>query len=249
MIKIKTEKEVELIRQACLVAVKVLGQLKECLRAGISTAELDIEAERLFKELGATSAFRGYHGYPANICASINEEVVHGIPGPRRLKEGDIISMDVGAKLKGYFGDVAWTFPVGQISENASKLLQTAQEALTCGINQARENNHLLDISSAIQSCVECSGYSVVRKFVGHGIGSKMHEEPEIPNFGVPGAGPVLKSGMVLAIEPMVNEGDFAVEILEDKWTAVTKDGRLAAHFEHTICVTEDGPEILTAWG
>jgi len=248
MIKIKTEKEIELIRRASWVAVKVLGQLKKRLRAGITTEELDKEAEKIFSKLGAVSAFRGYRGYPANICASINEEVVHGIPGPRRLKEGDIVSLDVGAKLNGYFGDVAWTFSVGQISQNAKRLLQIGREALACGISKAREGNHLLDISSAIQSYVESSGYSVVRKFVGHGIGSQMHEEPEIPNFGMPGAGPILKAGMVLAIEPMVNEGGFEVEILEDKWTAVTKDGKLAAHFEHTIHITKDGPEILTAW-
>jgi len=248
MIKIKTEKEIELIHRACQVAVKVLKRLKQSLRPGITTEELDKEGERLFKELDADSAFKGYRGYPANICTSVNEEVVHGIPGKRRLKEGDIISLDVGAKINGYFGDTARTFPVGEASQPAKKLLQVTQDALNCGIACAREGNHLLDISSAIQSYVESCGYSVVRKFVGHGIGSQMHEEPEIPNFGRPGQGPILKAGMVLAIEPMVNTGSFEVEILADKWVAVTKDGGLSAHFEHTICITKNSPEVLTTW-
>lgn len=248
MIKVKSKKEIELIRRACQIVGKVINQLKEYLHPGTSTGELDKAAERLLSELGAVSAFKGYHGYPANICTSVNEGVVHGIPGRLRLKEGDIISLDVGAKLNGYFGDIAWTFPVGKISSQAEKLLKVGQEALACGIAKARQGNYLLDISSAIQSYVESSGFSVVRKFVGHGIGSQIHEEPEIPNFGEPGGGPVLKAAMVLAIEPMVNEGNFEVEILQDKWTALTKDRKLSAHFEHTICVTKDEPEILTAW-
>lgn len=248
MIRIKSQKEVELIRRACAVATKIIRALKENLQPGISTEQLEKKAEELFKASQASSAFKGYRGYPANICTSVNEEVVHGIPGKRRLKEGDIISLDVGAKLNGYFGDTACTLPVGMVSQRAQKLLDIAQSALLAGIAEAREGNHLLDISSAIQSCAESSGYSVVRKFVGHGIGSQMHEEPEIPNFGKPGLGPTLKAGMVLAIEPMVNEGTFDVEVLEDNWTAVTKDRKLSAHFEHTICITKDKAEILTSW-
>ena len=231
MIGIKSKKEIELIRRASGVVAKVINQLKEYLKPGISTGELDRIAQRLLKQLGAVSAFKGYHGYPANICTSVNEGVVHGIPGKRRLCEGDIISLDVGAKLNGYFGDIAWTFPVGKVSPPTAKLMKVGQEALARGIAKAREGNRLLDISSAIQSYVESSGFSVVRKFVGHGIGSRMHEEPEIPNFGEPGQGPVLKAAMVLAIEPMVNEGGFEVEILKDKCTALTKDRKLSAHY------------------
>lgn len=248
MIRINSEEEIELIRCACTVVSKVISQFKVYLRAGISTKELDRQAEKLLKKMGATSAFKGYQDYPGNICTSVNEQVVHGIPGKRRLKEGDIISLDVGAKLNGYFGDTACTFPLGNISQQANQLLKVGREALTCGIAKAREGNHLSDISNAIQSYVESFGYSVVRKFVGHGIGSKMHEEPEIPNFGKPGLGPILKKGMVLAIEPMINEGGYEVEILEDKWTAVTKDRKLSAHFEHTICVSQNGAEVLTFW-
>lgn len=248
MIKIKTEKEIKLIREACNVVSKVLNRLKECIAPDISTEELDQEAGKLLKKLGAASAFKGYHGYPANICTSVNEEIVHGIPGKRQLKEGDIISIDVGAKIDGYFGDAACTLPVGSISAKAEKLLSITRDALSKGIAKAQEGNHLLDISSAIQEYAESSGYSVVRKFVGHGIGSQMHEEPEIPNFGKPGLGPLLQSRMVLAIEPMINEGGFEVEILDDRWTAVTKDKKLSAHFEHTICINKEKAEILTTW-
>jgi len=248
MIKIKTAKEIELIKHACVVVSKVLSQLKEYLHPGISTDELDKKAKKLLSELGAVSAFKGYRGYPANICTSVNEEVVHGIPGERRLKVGDIISLDVGARLKGYFGDVACTFPVERISRPAQQLLKVSRDALASGVAAACEGNRLSDISYAIQSYAESFGYSVVRKFVGHGIGSRMHEEPEIPNFGKAGEGPILKAGMVLAIEPMINEGNFEVEILENKWTAVTRDRKLSAHFEHTICITKSGSEILTAW-
>lgn len=199
-------------------------------------------------EMGAVSAFKGYQGYPANICTSVNEEIVHGIPGKRRLKEGDIISLDVGAKLNGYFGDLACTFGVGAISQSAQRLLEIGRQALGLGLAKARAGNHLLDISSAIQSHVESCGFSVVRNFVGHGVGCQLHEEPEIPNFGKPGFGPILKAGMVLAIEPMVNEGGSEVEISEDRWTARTKDGKLSAHFEHSVCISEGAPEILTAW-
>lgn len=248
MIKIKTEKEIELIRCASQVVSTVIGQLKEQLRPGVTTEQLDEVAEKLLRKLGAVSAFKGYRGYPANICTSINEEVVHGLPSRRQLEEGDIVTLDVGARLNGYFGDVAWTFPVGKVSAQAEQILRVGQDALTYGIAQAKEGNHLLDISSAIQSYVESFSYSVVRKFVGHGIGSQLHEEPEIPNFGKAGFGPALKWAMVLAIEPMVNEGDSEVQILPDHWTAVTKDRKLSVHFEHTICITKNGPEILTSW-
>jgi methionyl aminopeptidase len=248
MIKIKTQKEIELIRRACHVVSQIMMHLKKFLQPGISTEFLDIEAERLLKKFGAVSAFKGYRGYPANICTSINEEVVHGIPGKRKLKEGDIISLDVGAKLNDYFGDAACTMPVGKISKQTQRLLAATKGALSAGISKAKEGNHLFDISCTIQTYAESSGYSIVRKFVGHGIGRHMHEEPEIPNFGGLGLGPVLKAGMVLAIEPMVNEGKPEVEILEDNWTAVTKDKKLSAHFEHTVCITKNGSEILTAW-
>lgn len=249
MIKVKTEKEIELIRGVCQVVGRVLRHLSDLLHPGVSTEELDTEAERLLRKLGAIPAFKGYQDYPASICASINEEVVHGIPAKgRRLKAGDIISLDVGAKLNGYFGDAAWTFGVEKISPSAQRLLNVGRQALTRGINKACCGNHLLDISHAIQSYVEPFGFSIVKQFVGHGIGSQLHEDPEIPNFGPPGGGPILKAAMVLAIEPMVNQGDFEVEILDDKWTAVTKDRKLSAHFEHTICVTKDKAEILTAW-
>ncbi len=248
MIKIKTEKEIRLIRQACRVSSKVLQGLKRYLEPGISTAQLDQKAQGLLMEMGAVSAFKGYQGYPANICTSVNEEIVHGIPGKRRLKEGDIISLDVGAKLNGYFGDLACTFGVGAISQSAQRLLEIGRQALGLGLAKARAGNHLLDISSAIQSHVESCGFSVVRNFVGHGVGCQLHEEPEIPNFGKPGFGPILKAGMVLAIEPMVNEGGSEVEISEDRWTARTKDGKLSAHFEHSVCISEGAPEILTAW-
>ncbi len=248
MIRIKSKEEIEQISNACRIVATVISRLRESLQPGISTKQLDQEAGNLLNQLGAVSAFKGYRGYPANICTSINEEVVHGIPGERRLKAGDIISLDVGANLNGYFGDAAWTFPVGEVPSQTERLLEVGREALTCGISKACARSHLLDISNAIQTYVESSGFSVVRKFVGHGVGCQIHEEPEIPNFGQAGIGPVLKTGMVLAIEPMVNEGSFEVQILEDKWTATTKDKKLSVHFEHTICITKNGPEILTAW-
>jgi len=248
MIKIKTEREIKLVKNASEIASKVLQQLKEELHPDIHTKELDRKAEKFLRQLGATSAFRGYQGYPANICVSVNDEVVHGVPGKRALKDGDIVSLDVGAKIDGYFGDVACTFGIGNINQDTAKLLEAGRQALACGITRACAGNHLSDISNAIQTHVESSGFSVVRKFVGHGIGSQMHEEPEIPNFGSPGQGPILQPGMILAIEPMVNIGSWEVEILQDKWTAKTKDGKLSAHFEHTVCVTESVPEILTAW-
>jgi methionyl aminopeptidase len=214
----------------------------------VSTADLDELAEKRIRQAGATPAFKGYHGYPATICASINDEVIHGIPSGRRvLNEGDIISIDVGASLDGYFGDSALTLPVGKISEPAAALLRVTEEALYKAIDEAKPGNRVSDIGHAVQKHVEAYGFSVVREFVGHGIGQRMHEEPQIPNYGEPGHGPRLAEGMVLAIEPMVNAGTAAVKVLADGWTAVTRDQSLSAHFEHTVAVTAGEPWILTA--
>jgi methionyl aminopeptidase len=214
----------------------------------VTTADLDALAEKRIARAGATPAFKGYHGYPATICASINEEVIHGIPSGRRvLNEGDVISIDVGASLGGYFGDSAITVAVGHVSEEAATLLRVTDESLYKAIEAVKLGGRISDIGHAVQAHVEAYGFSVVREFVGHGIGQKMHEEPQVPNYGEPGRGPRLTEGMVLAIEPMVNAGKPAVKVLADGWTAVTRDGSLSAHFEHTVAVTADGPWILTA--
>jgi methionyl aminopeptidase len=214
----------------------------------VTTADLDELAEKRIRRAGATPAFKGYHGYPATICASVNEEVIHGIPSGRRiLNEGDVISIDVGASLDGYFGDSAITLAVGQVSEEAATLLRVTDESLYKAIEAVKPGGRISDIGHAVQKHVEAYGFSVVREFVGHGIGQKMHEEPQVPNYGEPGRGPRLTEGMVLAIEPMVNAGKAAVKVLGDGWTAVTRDGSLSAHFEHTVAVTADGPWILTA--
>jgi methionyl aminopeptidase len=226
----------------------VLTELTAKVAPGVSTAELDELAEKRIKQAGATPAFKGYHGYPATICASINDEVIHGIPSGRRvLAEGDIISIDVGAALDGYYGDSAVTLPVGQVSEQAATLLRVTEESLYKAIEQARPGKRVSDIGHAVQRHVEAFGFSVVREFVGHGIGVRMHEEPQVPNYGEPGHGPRLAEGMVLAIEPMVNAGKPAVKVLADGWTAVTRDTSLSAHFEHTVAVTSGEPWILTA--
>ena len=249
MITLRSKAEVEKIEAACRIVADTLEFLETKINPGITTLELDNLAAEYIEGRGAVSAFKGYKGFPAHICTSLNETVVHGIPGKRILKGGDIISIDVGVKLNGYFGDAAATFPVGQqITEEAYTLIKVTEEALEKGIEQAKPDNRLSDISNAIQRYVESNGFSVVREFVGHGIGTRMHEDPQIPNFGVPGTGPRLKGGMVLAIEPMVNAGTYGVEILEDGWTAVTKDRKLSAHFERTIYISERGPEILTKW-
>ncbi|HHX77461.1 MAG TPA: type I methionyl aminopeptidase, partial [Firmicutes bacterium] len=216
---------------------------------GLTTLELDRLAEKYIRSQGGIPAFKGYQGFPGTICASFNDEVVHGIPGLRRLQEGDIISIDVGANYKGYFGDAAATFPVGLVTQEARRLIEVTRESLQAGISQAKEGNHLSDISHAIQSYVEERGYYVVRDYVGHGIGQAMHEEPQIPNFGPPGRGPRLLNGMVLAIEPMVNVGTWEVKTLDDNWTVVTKDGSLSAHFEHTIAIVDGMPQIFTGLG
>jgi methionyl aminopeptidase len=225
---------------------EVFQKLKKVIAPGITTKELDRMAEEIILSKGATPAFKGYRGFPATLCTSINEEVVHGIPSHRRLKNGDIVSLDVGTNLNGYFGDGAITLPVGEVDYAVQKLLEVTEKALYIGIGEAKIGNRLFDISYAIQTWVESYGFSVVRDFVGHGIGMDLHEEPQIPNFGPPHQGPRLERGMVLALEPMVNEGTYEVKILSDGWTVVTVDGRRSAHFEHTIAITDEGPEILS---
>lgn len=242
----KTKSELAKIKKASIIVAKTLQFLKAKIKPGITTLELDVMAESFIRKSGGIPAFKGYHGYPGTICASVNEEVVHGIPSGRVLLGGDIISVDVGAELNGFFGDAAITYPVGNISREAKKLIEVTRESLYKAINMARKGNHLSDVSHAVQSYVEKNGFSVVRDFVGHGIGSNLHEEPQIPNYGDPGKGITLEAGMVLAIEPMVNAGTFKVVVLDDDWTAITKDRKLSAHFEHTICVTSGQAEILT---
>jgi methionyl aminopeptidase len=236
------------MRAAGRLVGEVLTALSAKVVPGVTTAELDELAEQLITSAGAVPAFKGYHGYPASICASINDEVIHGIPSGRRvLVEGDIVSIDVGASLEGYFGDSAVTVPVGHVSEEAATLLRVTEESLYKAIEKARPGARISDIGHAVQQHVESYGFSVVREFVGHGIGQRMHEEPQVPNYGDPGRGPRLAEGMVLAIEPMVNAGKPAVKVLADGWTAVTRDKSLSAHFEHTVAVTADAPWILTS--
>ncbi len=246
MIPVKSERDLEMLRTAGKILARIMLRLKESVKEGVTTEEIDRLAETLISQEGAVSAFKGYKGFPANICLSINEEVVHGIPSNRKIQNGDLVSMDVGINYSGYFSDAAATMPVGSIGVREKKLIEVTRKSLVEGIRQAKVDNHLSDISHAIQGFVERYGFSVVREFVGHGIGRNLHEEPQIPNFGVAHQGPVLKKGMVLAIEPMVNMGTWEVRICDNGWTAVTKDGLASAHFEHTIAVTEDGPEILT---
>ena len=247
MIVCKSPSEIEKMRAANVLVAEVLGQLAAMVVPGVTTQQLDTAAERLVREGGAEPAFKGYRGYPATLCASVNDQVVHGIPSDRPLAEGDILSLDMGVKLNGFYGDSAITVPVGRIGEAAQQLLLVTQEALQRGIAQVRIGNRVSDIGHAIQQHVESHGFSVVREFVGHGIGAALHEEPQIANYGEPGRGPRLAEGMVLAIEPMVNLGRPAVKVLADGWTAVTRDGSLSAHFEHTVAVTRQGPLILTA--
>jgi methionyl aminopeptidase len=240
--------ELEKMREAGRLVGEVLTELTALVAPGITTAELDDVADQRIRKAGAIPAFKGYHGYPATICASINEEVIHGIPSGRRiLNEGDVISIDVGASLDGYYGDSAVTLAVGHVSEQAATLLRVTEESLYKAIERVRAGGRISDIGHAVQQHVEAYGFSVVREFVGHGIGQRMHEEPQVPNYGEPGRGPRLSEGMVVAIEPMVNAGKPAVKVLADGWTAVTRDGSLSAHFEHTVAVTADGPWILTA--
>ncbi|HHW39828.1 MAG TPA: type I methionyl aminopeptidase [Syntrophomonadaceae bacterium] len=246
MIILKSAQEIKYMREAGRITALALHELGNRIRPGITTGELNRYAEEFLQRAGATPAFLGYHGFPASICASVNNEVVHGIPGLRKLENGDIISIDMGAVYHGYYGDSAATFPVGEISEEASRLLEVTRRALYEGISKAVAGNRIGDISAAVQTFVEANGFHVVRDFVGHGIGRNMHEEPQVPNFGKPGLGPRLQAGMALAIEPMVNVGTHEVVVMPDRWTVITKDGSLSAHFEHTIVVTEGQPEILT---
>ncbi len=235
------------MREAGRIVAVVLLELEYQIRPGTTTADLDAMAERAALALGATPAFKGYLGYPASLCASINDEIVHGIPSPRRvLKEGDVVSLDFGVHYKGFVGDSAITVGVGEISSDAQKLLRVTRESLYAGIERAREGNHLSDVSHAIQLHAEKNGFSVVRQYVGHGVGRKMHEEPQVPNFGPAHQGPILRHGMTFAIEPMLNTGSEETQVRPDNWTVVTKDGGLSAHFEHTIAITEGEPLILT---
>lgn len=248
MIELLSPREIDFMREAGRMVSVVLRELEEMVAPGIPTKALDQKAEKTIYALGGEPAFKGYRGYPASICASVNEEVVHGIPGNRVLKEGDIIGIDVGVRFNGYYGDSAVTFPVGKIDAEAEKLLRVTYQALLLGIQRAVAGNRIGDIASAIQETAESQDYSVVRDFVGHGIGSEMHQDPQVPNFGTPHQGVLLKKGMVLAIEPMVSLGTHEVEVLQDGWTVVTKDRKRSCHFEHTVSVTEGEPEILTAW-
>ena len=247
MIVCKSASEIERMRAANMLVADVLHELETLVAPGVTTADLDAAAEKLVRAAGAEPAFKGYRGYPATLCASINEEVVHGIPSKKRaLGDGDIVSLDMGVKLNGFYGDSAVTVPVGRVSDGVLKLLKVTQEALELAIAQVRVGGRVSDIGHAVQRHVEANGFSVVREFVGHGIGSSLHEDPQIANYGEPGRGPRLAEGMVLAIEPMVNMGRSAVKVLADGWTAVTRDGSLSAHFEHTVAVTRDGPLVLT---
>jgi methionyl aminopeptidase len=250
-IRIKTRREIETLRVAGRHVAEILLELRDAARPGATTLELDEQARRALRKRGLESSFLGYgpHGlprYPAVLCVSVNEEVVHGIPGARELKEGDVVSLDFGAVFDGYHGDSAVTVPIGPVSSEVQKLVDVTQDSLERGIEQMLPGRRLSDIGHAVQTRVESDGFSVVRQFVGHGVGKELHEPPQIPNYGPPGRGPRLKPGMVFAIEPMVTAGGPEVRILDDHWTAVTADGSLAAHFEHTILVTEAGPEVLT---
>ena len=247
MIILKSPREITLMRAAGQILAEVMERLRAFVKPGISTAEIDREVESFLQSKGAKPAFKGYRGYPATVCTSINQEVVHGIPSAkRRLAEGDIIGLDLGCIVEGYYADCAITLAVGAVPPRVQELLDVTRESLDKAIVQCRPGNRLGDISHAVQSHCESHGFGVVRAFVGHGIGRQLHEDPQVPNFGEPGRGPGLKAGMVLAIEPMVTMGSWEVRILEDRWTAVTEDGSLAAHFEDTIAITENGPEILT---
>jgi methionyl aminopeptidase len=246
VIILKSPQEIEVMARAGHIVAEVMRSLKDIIRVGITTKEIEQYADERIRGLGGKSAFKGYRGYPSSICTSVNEEVVHGIPSSRKLREGDIISIDLGVFYDGFYGDAASTFPVGTLDRETDALLRVTEEALYRGIEKAVEGNRVYDISHAIQKHVEENGFSVVRTFVGHGIGRQLHEEPQVPNFGAPGHGPRLRQGMTIAIEPMVNAGTFDVRVLEDGWTAVTQDGKRSAHFEHTVVVMPNTARILT---
>jgi len=249
MIVLKSRPEIEKMRKSNAIVATILEELRKKIRPGVKTIELDRISEELALKKGARPAFKGYRGYPYSLCTSVNSEVVHGMPSERELKEGDIVSLDFGILNDGYYGDAAVTVPVGEITPGARKLLKITEEALYRGIAAVKAGNRIGDISSAIQGHVEAAGYSVVRDLVGHGIGKNLHEDPQVPNYGSGGRGIELKPGMVIAIEPMVNEGTYRVEILRDGWTVVTADGKLSAHFEHSVAITENGPVILSKIG
>lgn len=246
MIICKSETELGFMREAGRIVAETHRLMAQSIEPGITTGELDQIADKYIRSQGAVPSFKDYNGFPYSICASVNEELVHGFPGKRKLNEGDIISLDIGAEYRGYHGDSAWTYPVGEISDEAKKLLEVTEGSLFAGLELVKPDVRLFTISHAIQRYIEDAGFSVVREYVGHGIGANLHEEPQIPNYGIPDRGPRLKPGMVLAIEPMVNVGKRYVRTLEDNWTVVTVDGSLCAHFEHTVAVTADGMEILT---
>jgi methionyl aminopeptidase len=243
---IKSEREIAIMRQAGRIVATVLNILMKQIKEGMKTKELDIIAGREVARLGGKPSFKGYRGFPANLCVSVNNEIVHGIPGERTLRQGDIVSLDMGATFKGFQGDSAVTVGVGEISPQARELVVTTEDVLKAGITAARPGARLGDISATIQNYAEAKGYSVVREYTGHGIGRQLHEEPQIPNFGPPGTGPVLRKGMTLALEPMVNAGEWRTRVGDDRWTVFTADGSLSAHFEHTIAITDGEAEILT---
>ena len=246
MITIKSAREIEIMRRSGKITSKTLEMLIDSVKPGMTTAQVDKMAEDSIRSMGGIPTFIGYHGYPSTICASVNEEVVHGMPGPRVLNDGDLLSIDIGTTLEGYVSDSAVTIPIGNVSQEAKRLMRVTQECLMYGIAKMQRGNRLSDIGHAVQTHAEKNGYGVVRDLVGHGIGTKMHEEPQVPNYGTPGQGPELRVGLCLAIEPMITEGTWQVETLQDGWTVVTADGKLAAHFEHTIAILDDGPRILT---
>lgn len=246
MIAIKTKEELEIQSQSGRILAAIVSEIKKIIRPGITTKEIDRKAEELIKQYNVKSAFKGYRRFPGYACISVNQEVVHGIPGHRALITGDIVSVDIGISYRDFFSDTAFTAGVGKIDPELERLINVTEKALYQGVEKAVENNHLSDISFAIQSFVEANNFSIVRDFVGHGIGKSLHEDPEVPNFGLPKSGPLLKEGMVLAIEPMVNMGTWRVKVLDDGWTVVTADGKPSAHFEHTVAITKSGPRILT---
>ncbi|MCR2807329.1 type I methionyl aminopeptidase [Paenibacillus soyae] len=246
MIICKSESELRLMREAGRIVAETHRLMAQAVKPGVTTGELDEIADKYIRSQGAIPSFKGYNGFPSSICASVNDELVHGFPGSRKLNEGDIISIDIGAQYEGYHGDSAWTYAVGSVTPEVQRLLDVTEESLYAGLALIKPDVRLYTISHAIQKVIEAAGFSVVREYVGHGIGADLHEEPQIPNYGTPDRGPRLKPGMVLAIEPMVNIGERYVRTLEDDWTVVTRDGSWCAHFEHTVAVTEDGFEILT---
>jgi len=246
MILLKTKEEIEIMRRAGQLVGRTLDMVGEVIRPGLSTSELDKMVEKFIRDAGAVPAFKNYHGFPASACISINDEVVHGIPGNRVIQDGDIVSVDIGTIVDGFYGDAARTFAVGNVDQATLELMENTQKSLQAGIDKARKGNKLGQISTAVQQVAELAGYGVVRQLVGHGIGRNMHEEPQVPNFGSPDDGPMLKAGMVLAIEPMINMGTHEVKTMPDGWTIVTADGRPSAHFEHTVAITDDGPDVLT---